>query len=240
MRYFLIFLAFTMTATLGAQNWGGGKRIRGNGDVVKKSWEVRTFTGVDVCCSIDVEIRQGDRQRVEIEAESNVMPYLRAEVVGGRLDIGFRKNVNLGNVRQIRVYITMAELDYLGANSSSKIKTVGEFSGKDIDLDASSAGRIECAFNGRKAELEASSGGRIELRGRGETVEAEASSGGRANAGKFMAESGDADASSGGSVSVSISEALEAEASSGGSVRYSGEPRNVNADSSSGGSVRRE
>ena len=94
------------------------------------------------------------------------------------------------------------------------------FTGEELEVDASSAAYVEFEFSGDLVRLDASSGGKIELSGKGSRIKAGASSGAKIRAGKFIASRGNADASSGGGVTVHVTGELDANASSGGGVRY--------------------
>lgn len=240
-KIFTLALLLVGSLSLSAQNWGWGssKTIRGNGDLINETRDLREFDGVSACCNFEVIITQSSTQSVEIEAESNVMEYISTEVSGGRLEIGFKENVSLKNVKDIVITISMRELEYLGASSSAKIITKTAFDGRDLELDASSGSRITCAFAGEDIRANVSSGAKIILEGKGQSIKADASSGGNIRAKGFVAVEGEANASSGGGVEVQVTDELEADASSGGSVRYTGSVKDVDSDTSSGGSVRR-
>lgn len=244
MRQLLTLLLLTIAFSLTAQhNYGNSwnwrsEKIKGNGDVTTENRDISGFDGVTACCNINVELRQGSFA-VKVEAESNLLEYIRTEVSGGRLEIGFTRNTNISAKEKITVYVSLPELEYVGGSSSSSIVSKSNFKGEDLELDVSSGAYIELDFSGERLYTDASSGGKIRIRGDASRIKADASSGARIDAGDFVAKTANAGASSGGGVTVNASEALNADASSGGSVRYNGSPANVNSDTSSGGSVRR-
>lgn len=241
MRQLFTLLLLCVVMSLSAQwNYGGGnsKKIKGNGDVETQSRNLDGFDGVSTCCNINVELRQGSFD-VEVKAESNLMQYILTEVSGRRLKIGFKDRVNIKTNEKITVYVSLPELEYVSASSSGEVYCKGEFSGDALEMNVSSGAYLEMSFTGNEVDADASSGGRMDVKGAGTFVRAEASSGGSVRAGGFAAKRARCNSSSGGGVSVSVSEELDADASSGGSVRYSGSPGNVDSKTSSGGSVRR-
>lgn len=243
MRLTLIFLLVGLLSGAQAQsnynNGWGGKQIRGNRDVITENRSVRNFDGVAVCCGMRVELTESNNFSVEVKAESNIMEYVRTEVSGGRLEIGFKGQVNIKTNETVVVYVSMPTIDYAGASSGSKLVGMSSFRGEDLEIDASSGAKVELAFTGSRIRANASSAGKIQLEGTGTRIKARASSGASVRAGDFRAQRGDANASSGGGVTVYVTDELEADASSGGGVRYRGNPANVDADRSSGGSVRK-
>jgi hypothetical protein len=223
-----------------SNGWGGvfRSKVKGNGEVVKQDRDIDDFTGVKACCSLTVELRQGNNYSVEVEAESNLQEYIRTERRGRTLEIGFKRNSNIKTTKPILVYVTLPELEYAGASSSSKLVGKTSFRGDDLELDVSSSGSIYLDYSGDEVEADASSGGKIELSGSVAFMDCEASSGSKISAGDCKARRARADVSSGAGVTVHASEEVDAEASSGGSVRYLGNPNAVDTDTSSGGSVR--
>ncbi|WP_020569601.1 head GIN domain-containing protein [Neolewinella persica] len=236
-QVFTLLLVFAFTAAISAQNWGNRNRVKGNGDTTTQERKVSSFSGIQTCCSFNVEVRKG-APGVRVEAESNLQEYIKTEVSGGRLSIGFTNNTNISNHKPIRVYVTMNELDYVKASSSSKIEFKDAFSGDELEMHVSSSANIMgVEFSGKTIYLDASSSGKIELAGTGNRIRAKASSSGRIDASDCKVNNGRASVSSGANINLNVSGELDASASSGGTVRYKGSP-SVDSDTSSGGSVR--
>jgi|AntRauTorckE5430_2_1112549.scaffolds.fasta_scaffold00690_1 hypothetical protein len=244
MRHFVTLLLLCFTFSLSAQisfnNWGwGNEQITGNGEMTTETRQLDGFDGVSTCCNIKVELVQGAFS-VKVKAESNLQEYIKTRVSGSRLEVGFYDKVSVKSRKDIIVYVSLPELDYVSASSNGEITCQSMFTGDELDAQVSSGAAMWLAFMGDRLETSASSGGRVEVRGAGNRIRADASSGGSVRAGDFTAKDGRCNASSGGGVTVNVSEDLNADASSGGSVRYAGNPSNVDTDTSSGGSVRRQ
>lgn len=243
MRFLFTLLVFCTGFSVQAQTdyngWGNSKKVKGNGEVTTQARSVRNFDGVEVCCGLTVEARQGSTISVEVEAESNLQEYILTEVRGGRLTVRFADKVNIKSNKNIVVYVTVPSLNYVSVSSGSDFRSVTGFSGEEIELDASSGADLVMDFSGQRVKASASSGANIKLRGKGDRIRAEASSAGNVRAGDFEASRARAGASSGGDVTVHANEELVANASSGGGVRYHGTPSTIDTDKSSGGSVRK-
>ncbi len=237
MRQILTLLLITTALTLSAQ-WGSRKTIKGSGDVTTETRNIDGFDGISTCCDIDVELVKGSFN-VRVEAEDNLQDYIKTEVSGGRLQIGFKDNVNVRSRKQITVYVSLPELEYVGASSSGVVTTKSSFSGEEMEVDVSSGAKIYLDFSGESLYANASSGGGMTLKGSADRFKANVSSGGKVRAEDYQATNARCDASSGGGVTVKVRGELNADASSGGWVRYVGNPSSVDSDTSSGGSVRR-
>lgn len=242
MKYTFTLLLVCLLLGLNAQqnwNWGNRERVKGNGEVTTEARDVRSFDGLEICCSLQVEVSQGSSQSVRVEAESNLLPYIKTEVMGGHLKIGFDGKVDIKSNEKIMVYVTVPVLDYVEASSASKVVSMRSFTGDELEINASSAAYVDFDFSGERVRLNASSGSKIELDGKGSRIKAGANSGAKIRAGDFVASRADARANSGAKVTVNAADELDADASSGGGVRYLGSPRSVDANKSSGGSVRK-
>ena len=242
MNYLTILICLGLALTTTAQTTygnNGRNRVVGNGEVTEENRPVADFDELTFCCNLRVELMQGPTTKVRVEAESNLLPYVKTEVSGNRLRIGFRDNVHFRSREPIVVYVTAPTVTYISGEAAGRLEMRSAFTGERLELEAGSAARISAEFSGAELRLRADSGGRIEVKGSGRTVDATASSGGSVSAHDYLAERGDADASSGGGVEISVSESLEADASSGGRVSYRGQATNVNAHTGSGGSVRK-
>lgn len=195
------------------------------------------FTGVKVAEGIDVYLKRGSKESAKVEVEGTSPDNVLTEVSGSYLKVHMRdgkfRNVN------VRVYVTYVDINKLSASAAGSIYSDGPIKANDMEISASSAGTIEVAIEANEVEISASSAGDVELKGKAKTVVAESSSAGEIDAFDLEGEDVEAEASSGGSVKVSVSKSFKARASSGGSIRYRGNPDRNNTSSSSGGSVRK-
>jgi hypothetical protein len=85
-----------------------------------------------------------------------------------------------------------------------------------------------------------SSGGILKITGSTTSLHVDVSSGGVFRGYELKSETADADASSGGVASFSVSKNLSADASSGGSIRYRGNPDKIRSNSSVAGSIKKD
>jgi hypothetical protein len=199
--------------------------------------ELGVFSGVKAAEGIDVFLKKGDKEQAKVEVTGTDPSNVITEISGSYLKIHMKD----GRYRSVdaKVYVTYVELHKLSASSAGSIYSDGTIRANSLEISASSAGSIEVNVDARSAEVSASSAGDVELKGKAESVTVEASSAGEIDAYDLDVARVEAEASSGGSVKVNVSENLNARASSGGSIRYRGNPDRSNTNSSSGGSVKK-
>jgi len=196
-----------------------------------------SFTRVKVAEGIDVFLKKGDKESARVEVTGESPDVVLTEVSGPYLKIHM-KSGSYHNVNA-KVYVTYVNLQELSASSAGSIFSESTIKSERMDISASSAGSIEVSIDAGTLEVSASSAADIELKGKAKTASFEASSAGEVDAYDLEAETVEADASSAGSVKLSVSRSLNAQASSGGSIKYRGNPDRSITNSSSGGSVKK-
>jgi formylmethanofuran dehydrogenase subunit C len=197
-----------------------------------------TFSGISVAEGIDVYLKKGDKESAKVEVTGTALSNVITEVSGSYLKIHMAHGRYTGKIT-VKVYLTYVKINKLSASSGGNIFSDETLKSSTLDLQASSAGTIEVTADAESISANASSAGEIEIQGKTTSVSADAASGGQVNAYELMSKKANAEASSGGSVKVSVSDEVEANASSGGSVRYRGDPAKSMTNSSSGGSVKK-
>jgi hypothetical protein len=199
--------------------------------------QVASFRGIKSSQAIDVYLKKGSKEEVKVEVSNGNLSDVITEVSGNTLRIHMRE----GRYKKInvKVYVSYIAIDKISASSASNVFSEGAIKASTITINASSAASVEVGLDAEKALVDASSAGNIRLEGKSKHIEIEASSAGDIDAYNLESEIVSAQASSAGSVKISVSRELDGHASSGGSIKYRGNPTKTNTGSSSGGSVRK-
>ena len=205
-----------------------------------RTFDVGSFTEIDVSGGLDVEFTTGGAQSVTVLNKKDDFSDIVVEVKGDTLILK-RKKKNWGGgwKKRPRYLVTVSApvLSAIEASSGSDVDGTGltgavsidTSSGADVtvrDIQASSVG------------LESSSGSDISVAGTCTDVRADSSSGSDIEAKALKCETARAEASSGSDITLYASKSLRADVSSGADVNVYGNPTDVRSDKSSGGSVR--
>lgn len=199
---------------------------------------VGSFKGVKASEGIDVYLKKGGKESVRVEVTGTSIDDVITEVSGSYLKIHMRDGNYRGRV-QAKVYVTYVSINKLSASSAGSIFSEGTLSATSLEVSSSSAGNVEITINAGDVEVSASSAGEVELKGKAKSLNVDVSSAGEVDAYDVDADRVEAEASSGGSVKITVVTDLRAHASSGGSIRYRGNPSKSITNSSSGGSVKK-
>lgn len=199
--------------------------------------DVAHFTGIGVSQGIEVHIKKGTSETVQVETTGIAPSEVITEVSGNYLKIRMANGNHRGG--SAKVYVTYVSLNDLYASSAGSLYGDGILESDNLKMSASSAGNIELKIKVNKLNVDASSAANVELDGEAESADIETSSAGEVDAYDLTATSATIEAVSAGSVKISVKDSIDASASSGGDVHYRGNPSHAFTHSSSGGTVRK-
>ena len=101
-----------------------------------------SFNELNLAISADVYLKQGDEQKVEIQASERLLGLIETEVKGDALIIKWTRN-NVHHSENIKIYITMKEVNALRISGSGDITADGLISTTDLSLKISGSGDIK-------------------------------------------------------------------------------------------------
>jgi len=220
MKQFLILL-FTVF-TLASCDYTSG-----SGNIVTETRKTESFDAISVGGSFEVEIKTGDVTSVVVEADDNIMKYIKTEDMHNYSDV------------HMKVIITAPSVTSIKASASAEIVADNILTGSKLTFKASSSSSIKAEVNAPEIETDASSSATITLRGKTKNYDAQASSSANINSFELLSENTTAKVSSSADIQVHASVTLNAKASSSGSIDYKG-AATVNKSESSSGSVEKK
>lgn len=242
--YSLLILALSALFILACSVSGTGFGVvRGSGDVTRETRAVSGFDQVEVHGGGNLYLVQGESETLEIEAEDNLLPYLRSRVIDGTLILDFDDTANKSFIttRPVNYYLSMVEIERLEISGGGDIKAediltpslrTGISGGGDLKIDSLKADMLEVHISG---------GGNIRLyTGEVTRQDIHLSGGGKYDAGDLQSQTVEANVSGGGDLIVWAEDSLNVSVSGGGSVYYYGSPDVESSISGGGDVVRRE
>jgi hypothetical protein len=213
--------------------------LRGSGKIISQVRNVGNFKSLSAATSVNVDVTVGSTYEVTVEADDNVIEFVKTEVVGGTLKVRYADNTNLRNAT-VTVHVIVPTLEKLMASSSASITVDGILSStQKIDFDVSSSADINATVDAPQIEADANSSGDITLKGKTQNLKVKVSSSGEINAEDLLSENTTAEASSSGTAHVHASVKLDGKANSSGTIKYKGGAAVTKSESSSG-SVEKE
>jgi hypothetical protein len=212
-----------------------GTTVHGNHNVTRSERNLGSFTGIKASSGVDVYLRQGDTEKVTVEADENLHEYIITEVKGGVLHV--YTEVSIRDAEKERVYVTMKDINSVETSSAGDIVGESPVRGNEIRLSASSAGDLTLEVYTKETEISISSSGDMTISGETEKLDASLSSAGDLNAYNLKAKEADISVSSAGDADINVTEKITARASSAGDINYTGDPKYVDVHTSSAGGI---
>lgn len=232
----LIVLLLTTAILSSCANFTQKEKKQGNGNVITQQSKSDSFDAINVSDGLNVFVTMGEKENIEIQADDNLMEYIKTEVNNGTLEIYVDDNFNI-DMENIKINITAVELSQINASSGANVLLQNTIKSELFSCDVSSAAAVRLMIETENLSVNASSAGEVSMKGDADEVSLDASSAGNIEGNDLKIENCKAQASSGGKVNIYVSGDLIAYASSGGTINYSGNPTIKEIDESSGGSV---
>lgn len=209
--------------------------VHGDGNVLKETRKVSAFDGIDVSGAFNVILKQGAIEEVTVEADANLLPIIRTEVVAGTLMIEIKKPTH--HVTVMKVYVTVKDLKQIDVSGAVDINTEGRITVPELSFDASGASDSKLDIAVQKLKLDCSGASKMKFSGTAVDVDMDLSGASDIFAYDMSAENFDIQISGAGNAQINVSKKIHAEISGAGSVRYKGSPTEVDQNVSGAGSI---
>jgi len=189
--------------------------VKGSGNIITESRAADDFSAVEVGGVLRVEITAGKEFSVNVEADDNLLPYIRTEVDGDTLQIS--ANEKLSSKNPILVRVTAPNIERINASGAASVSII-DIKNSDLSVDLSGASELTAA--GETNDLNAVLSGSSVIKAR-----------------RLSSGSADIDASGASRAYVLATKTLTAEASGASSITYQGNPENIEKNVSGASSI---
>jgi hypothetical protein len=216
--YFLLLFP-AVIAFAGCEHLSG---IDGNGNVKSEQRSVSSFDQISAGGAFDVYLTQGDSESVRVQADENLLPLIETTVRNGRLVI--RSSQNIGEAKELNVYVTFKELNKIEASGACEIKNEGQLNFGTLSLSGSGASEIDLSLQASKIEGEYSGASEVELQGIADICDFQLSGASELDIPGLTVRQMTLDLSGASEAEVQVTERLKVDASGASSVVYTGNP----------------
>lgn len=239
MKILFITLAAILGISVSVTGWNKQQKIKGSGYVRTEQRTVKPFSRIEASRAIKVFVAQGEQTAITVEADDNILPYIKTEVNGNTLTITLSENINIESYADMNVLLTVPALTELHSSTASRIEGTTLWKVNGIELSATTAGSIKLETEASGIDATASTSGEIKLAGKTDRLNAKASTAGSVEAKELIAGNADVSASTGGEIEIHVTGKLEYSASTGGEIRYKGDAA-LTGKASTGGEIKKD
>jgi len=229
----VLFLALSMQSSCSYAFNG----IKGDGNVVKEKRDVSSFSGIDVGGAFKVFLTQGSTEKLEVEADENLLEIITTEVKAGTLYISTKKDIN--DSEALNIYITFKELHEMEVSGACQLSGEDKFTFTDLEMDCSGASDIELKLIANSLELDCSGASNITLFGSVPKVEMDVSGASHFDAYDLEVENYEIEVSGAAGAKIFVTGELSAEVSGAAHLKYKGDARITHHDVSGAGSMKK-
>jgi len=214
------------------------QNIKGDDNVISKSYTENGFKDIDVSSALEVHMTQGTAYSLKIEGEKNIVDLLNVKTKGDKLEIDIQDKISFSPTRPIKVFITSpAYRDISGSGACSFYTVQKLISTGDIKVDLSGSCTAKLELDAKKIVVDASGATDIELLGTATELDIDASGSTAIRAFGLITQITTLDMSGAGDAEVFASKSLSVDLSGAATVKYKGNPSSLKQEISEAGNV---
>jgi hypothetical protein len=220
-RHMLLTMALTALLVSGCALAG----VRGSGNVITETRQVSDFDRVSLSGSGHVAITQGAEEGVSVEADDNLVQYVRTKVSGRTLELGLRWPGTIVTPSQpIRYNVSVKDLVGLEVSGSGDIDAAS-IETDSLEVKVSGSGDIRTdSLTAEALNVDISGSGDVVMAGEAPEQDIKISGSGNFDAGDLRGERVKLTIDGSGDATVWATESLAGRLSGSGSVSYYGSP----------------
>jgi hypothetical protein len=153
-----------------AQDYDDKNAIQGSGKVITRDVPVQSFDALDVGGVFSVQLTQGGKESVRIEADDNLQDLFEVKNEGSTLKISMKKKMHFNSKTKMKVYISFKTLKSLKLGMVGNFASEGSLNFENLSFSNSSVGAVDLTFAAQKLDLKNTSVGNVKLSGKVENA----------------------------------------------------------------------
>ena len=145
---------------------------------ITKNYNFDSVKSIDAGSIYDIQIIKGNEKGVKIICDQAYEEYLEVKYHMGELSLAMKPNMKMikGNNAGIKVYLQMPTIEDIDLSGAAKIKTIGNFKTKELDIELSGATTIEgLDISGQELSIDCSGASKLKISGDFSQIDVEAS-----------------------------------------------------------------
>lgn len=220
-----------------AKNKGKRGSIKGNGEVIKQERSVQPFSEIQISGVFDVILKQGSKEGVSVETDSNLQECIIVENEGNSLVLSNSKTKIKKSTKMI-VYVTVKDLTKLKDTGVGDIKSENTLKANTLELVLSNVGDMSLNIESQDLNMRYSGVGDVKLTGVASNSTMNVSGVGDISAYDLQVKTMDIRHTGVGDARIHVTESLKLDFKGVGDVFYKGNPKEKDISKGGVGSVK--
>lgn len=216
------------------------KKIKGNGNSMEDKRSVGNFDEVVVSGHFTVVLQKGHEGDLVISAEENLLEYIITEVRGNKLKISTKKGYTIRTSKKIEIVVNYQDIGGIILSGSGKITATDKLKSNEFDIAVSGSGSVNIELEAHDVDIALSGSGSLKLAGNTDDMSCAISGSGNINGYEMSVNKVTARISGSGSAKFHVKDEIHAITSGSGNIRYTGNPKIIDAKSSGSGSIKKK
>ncbi|WP_316788003.1 head GIN domain-containing protein [Pedobacter frigoris] len=187
---------------------------------------VKNFDQIKVEGAIKLVLKQDSTYSIRIEADSNIMKHITADVSGKELKVKLDDSKYCGS-DSIVVYAGIGELKKINADGAVKIVGDGRIYGNDVDFKFAGTSDVNLDLSVAKLVTKIDGNGLLTLRGQSGVHDLDTKGTAKVNAFDFVSGVYDIDVDGIGKANINVLNELKVRTSGSSEIYYKGNPKKV-------------
>ncbi len=214
------------TAAFASAEWDYGRdRVIGSGSIRTEDRSVPPFSAIEVEGSGNVTLRQGIVQSVTVETDDNALPYVKTEVVGGVLHVGFKPGTRIMRLTRLEFRITAPRIEGIVIAGSGDVRAATPIEARSLSLEIRGSGSIDASLQADTLATRIGGSGDINVDGQARDLSVTINGSGSVRARDLLSSTADVHINGSGSADLTAQDDIQVQISGSGSVLYGGGAR---------------
>ena len=231
----VVFSALFFTTIANAQ-WSDNK-VKGNGKIITEKRTTASYDEINVSGFFDVVLVSGKEGAISIQAEENILRYIKVEVEGNVLKIYTEKNVNISTNKNIILTVPFEQISFVSLSGSGDIMSKNTIVSPTFKAKLSGSGDLTLDVKSSDFEVNLSGSGDVVLTGNSDNFVSKTSGSGDVDATNLSTKNANLTISGSGDMKVNCTESLFARVSGSGDIEYKGDPKSKDTKVSGSGEI---
>ncbi|MGZ3753395.1 MAG: head GIN domain-containing protein [Mucilaginibacter sp.] len=230
--YLILFIAAISVTALSSCRFGC---IKGSGRQITETRKVTDFTRLEISGGYKVILKQDSSLSVTVNADDNLMKYIRSSVDGDRLHIYSKKN--LCGSGELVITIGVKNLEKVKASGAVDLSSDGKLNTKDFALELNGASKVNLDLNAANVITEGNGSSEITLKGQASSHKIELAGSGKIYALDFVVGNYDIQTTGASECQINVLHELNVNTTGAADIKYRGNPTSVNSSKTGSASI---